>query len=196
MVIFQIRLTDDEVKQCKEFANNSSRSQREYRSGGNQFRNGGQIFFDTFRGKVGELAVTKFLSQEPFLLKNLQLDFDVYPRGEWDSSDIEIGNKRLSVKSSKHFARWLLLESKDIQRGNIFDYYILVLVDEDFKSATIKGYATKDEIILPNVKTLRLRQGEPIPGTRTALDANNHGRRAEDLHNTLPEWEDLISNLK
>ena len=181
-------LSDEEYKACKKFADDSSNSQREYRSGGTMQRSVGQIFYDTFRGKVGEIVVKHFLEQEPLKVKGIHLDFGVYHRGVWDTSDIELNGKRIAVKSSKHFARWLLLETKDIKRGDSYDYYILVLINEDFKEGKINGFAYKKEIIEPNKETLFLQKGEFIPYTSMVLDADNHARHSDNLHNSEKDW--------
>jgi hypothetical protein len=196
MVDYIITLTSEEVDICKKFAEDSSKTQREHRSGGKMLRNIGQIYYDTFRGKVGEVIIKKFLEQEPFHVKKINLDFDIYPRGKWDSSDIDINNIKISIKSSKHFARWLLLESKDINRGNVYDYYILVLIENDFKAGTVKGFAKKMEITEENDKTFILEQGDLIPNTQTRLDAKNHARHSKNLHNTVEEWSELAKWLK
>ena len=123
------------------------------------------------------------------------LNFNIYPRGKWDSTDININKTKISIKTSKHFSNWLLLESKDINRGDIYDYYILVLVDKDLKSGKIKGFVRKNEIIQPAEKTLLLKQDNFIPNTQTPLDADNHARHIENLHNSAKEWGELVNSL-
>jgi len=189
---WRFKLKDNEFEQCKKFASDSSKTQREHRSGGLLKRSVNQIEEDTLRGKVGEIIVKSFLEQRPLNVKNIHLDFRVYKRGVWDVTDIKIGEENFAIKASKWFAKWLLLESKDIQRGDVYDGYILVLVDEDFKGGVVKGFASKEEIINPNDKTLLLKQGEFIPNTKTILDADNHARHSDNLHNLIEEWIELI----
>jgi hypothetical protein len=38
MINYEFRLNDEEFKVCKDFSVSSAKSQREYRSGGSQFR--------------------------------------------------------------------------------------------------------------------------------------------------------------
>jgi hypothetical protein len=184
-------MSDQENYKCDNFANESAKTQREWRSGGTQYRELKMIQDDTRRGKVGEIATKKFLEQEPFNIKDIKLDFDIYPRGKWDEQDFAIGDKIVSIKSIKWFSNWLLLETKDILRGDLYDYYILVKISKDYKSGTILGFAKKDEIIQPNPKTHQLQKGEYIPGTTTILDASNYCRHSNDLHNSLEEWKML-----
>jgi len=192
---WKIELTDTKFEQCDQFASESSKSQREHRSGGTIQRSLSQIREDTLRGKIGEMVVKKFLEQDPFNVKNIKLDFGVYPRGTWDETDIKIKETDTSRKSVKGFSNWLLLESKDINRGERHDYYILVLIDKDFKAGKVGGFANQEEIIDPNDKTKLLKKGEFIPDTSTSLDADNHGRHRSDLHNSEEDWKKFVSEL-
>jgi hypothetical protein len=189
---WEITITDIEYEKCKGFAEKSSSSQREYRSGGTMMRNKNQIFFDTLRGKMGEIAIKKFLEQPPFNFKGIELDFKIYPRGVWDKEDFKISDKRFSIKTSKHFSRYLLLETKDLERGDTYDYYILVLVDEKKQTAQIAGYMPKNEMQTVSKKTLDLKKGECIPHTPVILDADNHARHKNDLLNSEDNWKSLV----
>jgi len=61
IVQWDIKFSDEEFCQCKKFADSSSETQRDHRSGGTFIRNVGQISADTLRGKLGETAVKNFL---------------------------------------------------------------------------------------------------------------------------------------
>lgn len=187
----KISLTDEELAICKDFATKSARSQREYRSGGSQFRSFGMIKSDTLRGKVAEVIVKKFLEHPPFNKKGIELDFEVYERGIWDDKDFSIDEKSFSIKSAKWFSNWLLLETKDINRGDLYDVYVFVTIERDFKSGTIKGFALKDEVLY-GPETLKLRKGENIPKTSTALDADNHAIHSDSLHSSIDDWKRLF----
>lgn len=194
---FKIFLTDDELKKCKNFAEKSSKTQREYRSGGSQFRNIYKIYYDTLRGKVGEVTAKKFLEQPPLNVEGIKLDFGIYPRGKWDDKDIVINGKNIDVKSAKWFSKWLLLEEKDLKRGDISDYYILSLVSKDYSSANIAGYAEKSMLIgANNQNTLKLKKGENIPNTQTILDADNYAIKKEDLLNNKSNCLLISKKLK
>ena len=99
-------------------------------------------------------------------------DFENYGAGKWDESDIVIGDVSISIKSSKSYARWLLIETKDITRGDVYDYYIFVTVDIPKKEETyhpsgeIKGYIDKETLLSDNPNVKHLRRGEYIPNTR------------------------------
>lgn len=195
MVDFRINLDYKEFYVCKKFSIESAKTQREYRSGGSQFRTLKVIQNDTLIGKVGEFVVKKFLEQPPFNIKGIKLDFKLYARGKWDDADFFIGKMKFSVKSAKWFSRWLLLESKDINRRDLYDIYILVTIEKNYKTGTIRGFAYKNEV-LNREKALKLKKGDFIPGTHTSLDADNHAIHSKDLHNSIKDWKELLSNIK
>ena len=192
---FHRRLAGDVIAECRTFAEESAKTQRESRSGGTQFRSLHVIAEDTFRGKLGEAVVKDFLEQEPFQVPDIKLDFNIYPRGRWDKNDFDIGGVRFSIKSVKHFSSWLLLESKDIDNNDVYDVYILVAIARSEDGGSILGFALKDEIMKGNDHTLLLEKGKVIPGTKTILDADNHARHKRHLHNSQMEWTSLICNI-
>ncbi len=191
---WEITITDIEYEKCKEFAQKSSSSQREHRTGGTMIRNNDQIFFDTLRGKMGEIAIKNFLKQPPLNFQGIELDFKIYPRGIWDKEDFKIYDKRFSIKTSKHFSRYLLLETKDLERGDTYDCYVLVLVNEEKRTAQIAGYILKNEMLTVSEKTLDLKKGESIPKTGVTLDADNHARHKDDLLNSEYDWKSLVES--
>lgn len=192
---FEICLPSEEVDKCRIFAQDSAKTQRENRSGGTKKRSYGEIFGDTFRGKIGECASKRFLEQDPLNVPGIKLDFDIYPRGKWDEYDFLVYRKRFSIKSIKHFSSWLLLESKDIERGDVYDYYVLATVSRNEDGSRILGFASKEEVLVgPN--TLKLKKGDLIPGTGTVLDADNHSLHKSHLKNSEEDWIQLIENLK
>ncbi len=193
MFNLHISLSESEYEQCRNFAKKSSPTQRESRSGGTQIRDVGMIFYDTLRGKLGEFIIKKFLKELYGL--SVELDMGVYPRGEWDDSDIKINNKHLSIKTAKWFSNWLMIEKKDIARGDLYDYYIFVTIDKSMHSGDIRGFATQKEI-LDDPDTNIVAKGELIPRTQTVLDADNYLRHASKLHNTENEWNNLINSMK
>lgn len=192
----EIFLEEVEIEKCRTFATDSAKTQRPYRSGGSHIRGLNMIIQDTFRGKLSEVVCKKFLEQKPLNVRGIQLDFDIYPRGKWDVADIVIGDKKVGVKSAKHFSSWLLLESKDILRGEVSDYYILILINREMDGGIIAGYATMKEIVNGDQHTLQLKKGEYIPGTSTKLDADNHARHRKHLHDSADDWISLSKELE
>ena len=83
---------------------------RDHRSGGMHTRRKGEIFANTFQGKLAECAVCNFFHKIGF---ETVPDFETYDLGKWDTVDITVGGKEISVKSTKSFGHLLLLETKD-----------------------------------------------------------------------------------
>ena len=119
---------------------------REHRSGGSMNRKKGQIFINTFQGKLSELAIYKrFKVSNSVAYNKLSLpDFDVYGLGEWDDSDIILDDLKFSIKSTKFFGNLLLLETKDwnkkgeyvpnmslAEKSCLYDYFVLVRIKPD-----------------------------------------------------------------
>lgn len=123
---------------------------RDHRSGGSHNRKQGEIFKDTFQGKISELALRKHLSNmHDITLPGRQ----VWKLGEWDEEDFTIDGKRVSVKSTKAYGQLLLLEAKDYDEDGRYlpnkdkkgqgeyDYFVLVRMkpfcEEIMKSARL-----------------------------------------------------------
>lgn len=154
---------------------------RNYRSGGIHRRKNGEIFINTFQGKLAEFAIynqlhTHFDMQEP--------DLDTYELGIWDSYDFEINNKKLSVKSTKHYGNLLLLETKDwndigeyipnLNSNNaIYDIFILVRLSPDSENLMKKNRLLySNECNLDTLKSIILNESwqYDIPGFITRSD--------------------------
>ena len=84
---------------------------RSYRSGGVHSRKNGEIFINTFQGKLSEFTVYNFLQENG--ITSPKPDLSTYALGEWDSFDIEANSKKINIKSTKFYGNLLLLETKD-----------------------------------------------------------------------------------
>lgn len=118
---------------------------RDHRTGGTMNRKKGQIFINTFQGKLSELGVynTFYKNNIEAYKKLSNPDFEVYGLGEWDDSDIELSNIKISVKSTKFYGNLLLLETKDwnekgeyipnlnSDKSSVYDYFVLVRIKPD-----------------------------------------------------------------
>ncbi len=107
---------------------------RSRRSGGDHTRRNGEIFANTFQGKIAECAACNYFYKFD---KNIIPDFSVYKLGKWDTVDLSVCGKEIAVKSTKYFGQLLLLETKDWDRnGNyipnidktVSSYDLLVLI--------------------------------------------------------------------
>ena len=142
------KFKDDTIDRVFEFAYAMTFGEgehRDHRSGGSANRKKGQIFINTFQGKLSELGVyvTFFKENREAYAKLSEPDFNVYGLGEWDNSDIEFENIKISVKSTKFYGDLLLLEAKDwnkkgeyipnlnIDKSTIYDFFVLVRIKPD-----------------------------------------------------------------
>lgn len=134
----------EDKKECFDFAYGMSYAKkgehRDSRSGGNLHRTKGQIFINTFQGKMAEFALYRYL-------RSRQIDVDKpdttqYELGKWDSYDLDCQGKHFSVKSTKSYGDLLLLETKDwnengeyipnLSEGTSkYDYTVLVRFSPD-----------------------------------------------------------------
>ena len=83
---------------------------RSNRSGGSYSRKNGEIFANTFQGKIAECAACNYFYKFD---EKVYPDFSTHNLGTWDSVDLTVLNKEIAVKSTKHFGQLLLLETKD-----------------------------------------------------------------------------------
>lgn len=107
---------------------------RSHRSGGSYQRKNGEIFANTFQGKIAECAACNFFYK---IDPDVYPDFSVCPLGEWDTVDLKVKGKEIAVKSTKHFGQLLLLETKDWDENgryipnteketNTYDFLVLI----------------------------------------------------------------------
>ncbi len=118
---------------------------RDHRTGGSMRRKKGQIFINTFQGKLSELGVYNdfFKNNQEAYHKLSKPDFEIYGLGEWDDSDIIFDEVKFSIKSTKFYGNLLLLETKDwnqegeylpnknSHKNSIYDYFVLVRIKPD-----------------------------------------------------------------
>ena len=108
---------------------------RQHRSGADYNRRKGEIFINTFQGKLAEFAVYKFFNEAIENYNISEPDLETYGSGQWDDCDLIINNKKISVKSTKSFGNLLLLETKDfdnegtyIPNKEKYDFFILTRI--------------------------------------------------------------------
>lgn len=104
---------------------------RAHRTGGIHQRRNGEIFANTFQGKLAEYALFCVLTDNGINVS--EPDLSVFGLGEWDSVDLTIGNESVSIKSTKSFGNLLLLEEHDwdeqanyLPNGHGYDYTFLI----------------------------------------------------------------------
>ena len=90
---------------------------RDHRSGGTHRRRNGEIFANTFQGKLAECAIYNYFYNSCDITEP---GFDTYGLGEWDNADFYINNYNVSIKSTKSFGNLLLLETKDWDENGVY----------------------------------------------------------------------------
>lgn len=125
----------------------------------------------------------------------MPLDFNYYPRGQWDNQDAEINEWRIDVKGTRSGGRWMLIEWNKLnfrQRdNNLFHLFVMFTVDWDRNSnQPIGRVSRRGAVSLAGLKdgvptTVTLRKGSVLPGTKTHLQADNFGIQFKDLYKHL-----------
>lgn len=151
---------------------------RSYRAGGTHQRRNGEIFANTFQGKLAEYAL--FCALTSLGIDVDKPDLSVFGLGEWDTVDLMIGNKSVSVKSTKSFGNLLLLEERDwdnqanyIPNGDGYDYTFLIRMSPFCEDIMRKNRCLySDSITEANLKQTVLAENwtYDIPGYVTRED--------------------------
>jgi|TARA_Y100000310_G_scaffold232543_1_gene235382 hypothetical protein len=116
---------------------------REYRSGGTHKRENGELFINTFQGKLTEFGLHQTLNEQG--IETSEPDLSKWEKGKWDTVDLMVDNTKLNVKSTKFKGNLLLLETKDWDKDggyipnkesgdNYYDFFILTRVSPDGES--------------------------------------------------------------
>ena len=133
--------TEDEVRSCYEFSQNMIGNHRQDKV---MRREEWEIFRDDFRGKLGEVILAKYIQMNfPDAIMDEGVDYSIKPVGEWDTSDLIVNGKYISVKSVKQRSNFLMIEkSRYNEQGEYcyknndeedvkIDFYVLVRVSVD-----------------------------------------------------------------
>jgi hypothetical protein len=183
------------IRDARDFANNMTSKQqgehREYRTGGSHYRSSKEIFINAFQGKLAEVAFYEYFKDKGLPIN--QPDFDTYPKGQWDTFDFLINNKKINVKSTKHFGNLMLLEQGDwnnnaeyipnINSNNhIYDLFVLLRIDSRTNKYDIPGFVTRSDLLQIIEKQHIIKKGQLLNG-RIPMDANNYYIQAGDMRN-------------
>lgn len=193
--VFHIVLTDAEMDKCREFSRISAASQQaiEFGQHTTKARPEKEIARDNLIGKMAEVAFSKMMKENYGI--DVPLDFNYYPRGQWDGQDAEINGWRIDVKGTRSGGRWMLIEWNKLdfrQRDNNLSHlFIMFTVDWDRSAdqptgdVSYQGAASLTKLKESVPTTVVLRKGAVIPGTQTHLQADNYGIRFGDLYKHL-----------
>lgn len=193
--VFHIVLTDAEMDKCREFSRISAASQQaiEFGQHTTKARPEKEIARDNLIGKMAEVAFSKMMKENYDI--DVPLDFNYYPRGQWDGQDAEINGWRIDVKGTRSGGRWMLIEWNKLdfrQRDNNLSHlFVMFTVDWDRSAdqptgeVSYQGAASLAKLKESVPTTVVLRKGAVIPGTQTHLQADNYGIRFGDLYKHL-----------
>tara|TARA_Y100001935_G_scaffold62238_1_gene52165 strand:- start:407 stop:1186 length:780 start_codon:yes stop_codon:yes gene_type:complete len=180
-----ISFKEDTLKEVFDFSYNMTFGgegfHRNFRSGGTHHRKNGELFINTFQGKLAEFGIHEYLSKKFAIDKP---DLSLWGQGEWDSVDLDFNNKKMAIKSTKSIGNLLLLEKKDWDKeGNYipnmtigdsqYDYFILVRIDPNGETIMKKNkiyYSNSLDINSLKKLILNLDWKIDIPGFITNND--------------------------
>lgn len=190
-----IQLTQDELARCIEFSQRSAPNQQaiEFGQRNTKARSTREIARDNLIGKIAEVAFSKMMKENYGI--DVPLDFNYYPRGQWDNQDAIINGWRIDVKGTRKGGHWMLIEWNKLnfrQRDNNLSHlYVMFSVDWDRTTDLPTGCVSYAGAV--SLKKLRsgcqtthiLRKGDMLPGTRAILQADNYGIQFRDLYKHL-----------
>ena len=198
-----IMLTGSEIEKCRDFAKKVAVTQQpiEFGQHDTKPRSLEESARDILIGKMAEVAVAKMLENDYGI--RVKLDFNIYPRGYYDSNDFSINGWSIDVKSTRD-GRCFLIEKNKIHFRSVGkelpDGFIACKTawdrdaDKPRGSVEIEGFVKTQDILtqdIPNSKVKKLKKGEKIPGTKRILQADNYCILISDLSN---DWDAIISN--
>ena len=190
-----IRLSQAELVRCIEFSRKSAPNQQaiEFGQRTTKARGTREIARDNLIGKIAEVAFSKMMKENYGI--DVPLDFNYYPRGQWDSQDAVINRWRIDVKGTRQGGHWMLIEWNKLnfrQRDNNLSHlYVMFSVAWDRTADCPTGLVSYEGAVSlsrlnPECKTTKvLRKGDMIPGTHTALQADNYGIQFNNLYKHL-----------
>ena len=96
----RIRITEQELEQCIDFARRSAPIEQDIEFGQHDVvpRSVDEVSRDTIIGKIAEVAFAKIMHENYGI--DIELDFEVYPRGQYDAQDAVVNDWRIDVKGT------------------------------------------------------------------------------------------------
>ena len=197
-----IPLSDEEMQRCRQFSKTSAASQQaiEFGQHTTKARSVREIARDNLIGKIAEVAFSKMMKENYGI--DVPLDFNYYPRGQWDSQDAEINGWRIDIKATREGGRWMLIEWNKLdfrQRDNNLSHVFLMFTvgwdrqkDQPTGKASYQGAVSLQKLNSTCPTTVVLRKGDMLPGTSTVLQADNYGIRFADLYKHLNHLVEYI----
>lgn len=197
-----IILKDEDLQQCIQFSNKCALNQQaiEFGQSDTAARSVKEIGRDNLIGKIGEVAFAKMMKYKFNI--DVKLDFEYYPRGEWDGQDTIINGWKIDVKATRKGGKWMLIEWSKInfrQRDkDLPDMFVMASVDWDrdadkpIGGVDLVGCASLFKMKKDVSTTKVVRKGDLLPGTHTRLQADNFAIRFEDLQQ---DWNAVVNYI-
>lgn len=202
----RVRLERRHLDECRRFSDECSKSQQaiEFGQADTAARSFAEITRDNLIGKLGEFAVQRFLEENDI---RVDLDLDIYERGEWDACDIQWRGWTFDVKCTKSRSHWFLVEWNKLQfradAGELPHFFILTrLVDDrivtdpsysaEFVEVDLVGYVDTRRLAVGTPGVEVLSKGSMIPGTKTPLMAQSFGIEDRIMEH---DWRRLIRTI-
>ena len=170
-------LSENEYRRCKEFALESAQSQQriEFGNKNTSERSFGDIAEDTLVGKMAEVAVVKFLREKYGL--HLPVNYEVYPRGEWDDEDVIVNGRTIDIKATRKGHCLMVEKSKmlfRLKQDRVPNIIVACKIKDERRVELVGAISTWRMVRPDGEKTLFLRKGDFIPGTRFRLKTDNY----------------------
>lgn len=169
-------LSENEYRRCREFALESAQSQQRYEFGNKETteRSVEKTAENTLIGKMAEVAVVKFLREKYGL--HLPVNYEVYPRGEWDDEDVIVNGRTIDIKATR--GHCLIVEKSKmlfrLKQNKVPNIIVACRIKEERK-VEIAGAISAWRLVRPDGdKIMFLRKGEFIPGTKCRMKTDNY----------------------
>lgn len=201
-----IIIEGSEISRCWEFARQVAPNEKptEFDNKDVAARKIEKIVTDTFIGKLGEVAVQKWLSASDV---EIELDWSVTPRGQWDVSDVCYNGWKIDVKCTKSNGNYFLIDWTKLQfradAGQLPHYFVMTKLKTDLAdivkdgngvcTVELAGFVDTRDLTDENSKIVAIRRGEMLPGTQVKMATSNFGMLIKDLDK---DWEGLSTKLK
>jgi len=197
-----ITLTPDEMQKCIEFSQKSAETQQDIEFGQKDTkpRPTKEIARDNLIGKMAEVAVLRMLREKYGI--HYPVNYEIYPRGEWDDCDVKIGGWSIDIKSTRS-GKWLLFETSKLkmrqnQKINNLDALIMCRTPWDREkdapkgSVELIGLISMKKLLSADPIVKHLRKGDCIPNTNARLQAENLAVAFDDLEHN---WDMMIDYM-
>lgn len=197
-----ITLTPDEMQKCIEFSKKSAETQQDIEFGQKDTkpRPTEEIARDNLIGKMAEVAVLRMLREKYGI--HYPVNYEIYPRGEWDDCDVKIGGWSIDIKSTRS-GKWLLFETSKLkmrqnQKINNLDALIMCRTpwdrDKDAPKGSVEliGLISMKKLLSTDPIVKHLKKGDFIPNTKSKLQAENLAVAFDDLEHN---WDMMIDYM-